>query len=113
MTIRKSIERKQAALAAEAARLQAEVERLNRLLPLLGKSAAVVGNSCEDEMDIVEVGDEVYSKYGEEGVITGFKNIEADHWDDVIVCFKDPATGRGIRHRAGRMNRTGGIYPHD
>ncbi len=68
------------ALDGEAKKFQAEAKRIRRLLPEIGKSAAIVGDAYEQCFGIVEVGDHVYSKYGERGVVASFNNIDAGQW---------------------------------
>lgn len=84
--------------------LQTEADRTQRLLALMGRTTAVVGDGFEGDLDLVEVGDEVFSKYGEEGVIVDFGNIGADNWCDVRVFFRDSESGEVLERTADRLN---------
>lgn len=90
-------------LKKEAELLNYTADMLTRLLPLVGKSSAIIGDSFEGRYTIVEVGDTVFSKYGDVGVITRFENIDADDWYNVKVHFQAD-DGTLYSYSADRLN---------
>jgi hypothetical protein len=106
MDIKRSFLKQRAKIQKKIDRLQKVVQRMDDLLPLLGKSAAIVGDSFDGEYDIVQVGDEVYSKYLEEGVIIDIENPDHEHWFEVRIVFKDK-DGKIYKRSADRMNFLG------
>lgn len=43
----------------------------------------IVGNSMESEYNLVTIGDDVYSKYGDHGIITNIEKCDDDAFDNV------------------------------
>lgn len=104
MDVQQIMQGKIAALSEKAQACQQEADRLSSLLPKLGKSAALVGDGVDGEFDIIEVGNSVYSKYGEVGIVVAFENIAADNWCDVTVIFEEPeGEKRRYRQKADRL----------
>lgn len=88
MNINEIIEQNIQRLKCDGSSLNSKAEKLERLLPMVGVSSAIIGDSTSNEYSIVEVGDDVYSKYGDMGIITEFKNIDAEKWYQVIVVVE-------------------------